>query len=331
MADNRFPLVGHPAGKKSSSPGKTGLVYHESYLLHDPGEGHPESPARLKGIIEHLKETGVLSGLLRIEPSPAPIKWITSVHTRQYVEHVRESCENGGYCLDSGDTGISVESYEVARLGVGGVLKAVDAVMDGEVQNAFCAIRPPGHHALSDRAMGFCIFNNVATATRYIQEKYGLPKVLIVDWDVHHGNGTQAAFYDDPSVLYFSIHRYPFYPGSGAEEERGEGKGLGGNINVPLPADSGDREYVKALNEELKPRAITFDPDFVIISAGFDAHKDDPLGGMQVTAKGFAEMTRIVKEIAEACCGGRVISVLEGGYDLTGLSESVRAHISALE
>ncbi len=330
IADNWFSLIAQVTGKKSPAPGKTGLIYHESYLLHDTGKDHPESPQRLKGIIEHLKETGVLSQLLRIEPSPAPIKWITSIHTQQYVEHVRESCEDGGHYLDSVDTGISLESYEVARLGVGGVLKAVDAVITGRVKNAFCAIRPPGHHALADRAMGFCIFNNVAIATRYIQEQHGLPKVLIVDWDVHHGNGTQAAFYDDPNVLYFSIHRYPFYPGSGAEKEKGEGKGLGGNINVPLRAGCGDREYVKALEDKLKPPAIAFDPDFIIISAGFDAHKDDPLGGMQVTAKGFAEMTRIVKEIADLCCEGRVISVLEGGYDLIGLSESVRAHISAL-
>ena len=330
MADNRLPLVAQVIGKKSPAPGKTGLIYHESYLLHDTGKNHPESPERLKAIIEHLKETGVLFQLLRIEPSPACVKWITSVHTRQYVEHVRESCEDGRHYLDSADTGISLKSYEVARLAVGGVLKAVDAVMSERVKNAFCAIRPPGHHASSDRAMGFCIFNNVAIATRYIQKQYGLPKVLIVDWDVHHGNGTQEAFYDDPSVLYFSIHRYPFYPGSGAEKERGKGKGLGCNINVPLSAGCGDREYVKAFEEKLKPPAIAFDPDFVIISAGFDAHKDDPLGGMRVTAKGFAEMTRIVKDIADLCCGGRVITVLEGGYDLIGLSESVRAHISAL-
>jgi len=215
-------------------------------------------------------------------------------------------------------------------MAAGGVLTAIDAVIEQKVTNAFCAVRPPGHHALENRAMGFCIFNNVAIGTRYIQEKHNLPKILIVDWDVHHGNGTQAAFYDDPNVLYFSVHQYPFYPGSGSQAEQGSGKGLQTNINVPLPPGSGDESYVKAFEEKLTPAASSFVPDFVLVSAGFDAHKGDLLGGMRVTEQGFAKLTQIVKSIAEKCCAGRLVSVLEGGYGMEGLAASVEAHIRVL-
>jgi acetoin utilization deacetylase AcuC-like enzyme len=183
---------------------------------------------------------------------------------------------------------------------------------------------------MSDRAMGFCLFNNVAIGTRYIQKKHDLHKILIVDWDVHHGNGTQAAFYDDPSVLYFSVHQYPFYPGTGSQAEKGSGKGLNYTINVPLPAGSTDADYLRAFKDKLEPAALTFSPDFVLISAGFDAHEDDLLGGMRVTAEGFAKLTRIVKQIAEKCCRGRLVSVLEGGYHLEGMAASVEAHIRVL-
>ncbi len=259
------------------------------------------------------------------------LEWVTAIHSPEYAKRVRDSCREGVKYMDSVDTPISPESYDVALAAVGGVLSAIDEVMAGNVSNAFCAVRPPGHHALRDRAMGFCLFNNVAISARYVQRKYGLSKVLIVDWDVHHGNGTQAAFYDDPTVLYFSTHQYPFYPGTGSEEEKGTGEGLGYNVNVPMPAGSGDEEYIKAFKEILKPKALEFKPDFVLISAGFDAHKDDLLGGMNVTVKGFEEMTAIVKDIAETCCNGRIVSVLEGGYNLSGLAESVEAHILALQ
>jgi len=215
-------------------------------------------------------------------------------------------------------------------MATGGVLTAVDAIIAGTIKNGFCAVRPPGHHALADAAMGFCIFNNIAIAAKYIQKKHELAKVLIVDWDVHHGNGTQAAFYNDPTVLYFSVHQYPFYPGSGAASEKGTGKGLGFTINVPLAQGSGDRDYIRIFKETLQPAAIDFDPDFVLISAGFDAHQEDLLGSMKVTTEGFATLSGIVKDIAEQCCGERLVSLLEGGYHLEGLAASVEAHIKVL-
>jgi len=328
--DNR--LAGEDMAKENPSQkvSKTGFVYDDIYLEHKTTLGHPEAPERLVAILERLKTSGLYSELLPLTPSPALVKWLTTIHSPEYVERVRNSCLNGTRYLDSMDTPICLKSYEVALAASGGVLSAIDAVMEKKVSNVFCAVRPPGHHALKDRAMGFCIFNNIAIGTRYIQEKYNLSKILIVDWDVHHGNGTQATFYDDPNVLYFGIHRYPFYPGTGSEAEKGSGEGLNYNINVPLPAGSTDTDYLKAFEEKLKPAALTFSPDFVLISAGFDAHKDDLLGGMKVTSQGFAELTQIVKEIAEKCCEGRLVSVLEGGYGLEGLAASIEAHIRVL-
>ncbi len=309
---------------------KTGLVYDDIYLEHRTTEGHPETPQRLVAIIERLKNNGLYSQLTKLTPEPVRPEWLMTVHTNEYIQHVKESCEDDRRYLDSSDTPISHQSYHVAFMAAGGMLNAIDAVMEGKITNAFCAVRPPGHHAMKSRAMGFCLFNNVAVGARYIQKKYNLPKILIVDWDVHHGNGTQATFYDDPSVLYFSVHQYPFYPGTGSDMEQGSGKGLNYNINVPLPVGSGDAEYLKIFRERLEPAALTFKPDFILISAGFDAHKNDLLGGMKVTSQGFAEMTRIVKAIAEKYCRGRIVSVLEGGYHLESLADSVEAHIRVL-
>jgi len=322
---------------------KTGFVYDDIYLEHKTTEGHPEAPQRLVAIVERLKAKGLypqslgfardgepVEPLFKLSPKPVPSEWLTMVHSPEYIQRVRRSCEDGAGYLDSMDVPISPKSYEAALAAVGGVLSAIDAVMEKKVINAFCAVRPPGHHALKDMAMGFCIFNNIAIGTRYVQKKHGLSKILIVDWDVHHGNGTQAAFYNDPSVLYFSVHQYPFYPGTGSETEKGGGKGLNYNINVPLPAGSGDADYVRVFKEKLEPAALAFSPDFVLISAGFDAHTDDLLGSMKVTAQGFAELTQIVKAIAEKCCEGRLVSILEGGYHPDGLADSVEAHIQVL-
>jgi acetoin utilization deacetylase AcuC-like enzyme len=309
---------------------KTGLVYDDIYLEHKTTQGHPETDQRLVAIVERLKAKELYSRLFKLSPKSVSSEWLTMVHSPEYIQRVRSSCEEGAGHLDSMDVPISPRSYEAALAAVGGVLCAIDAVMKKHVTNAFCSLRPPGHHALKDKAMGFCIFNNVAIGTRYVQKKHGLLKILIVDWDVHHGNGTQATFYDDPSVLYISVHQYPFYPGTGSEAEKGGGAGVNYTINVPLTAGSGDADYVRAFREKLEPAALAFCPDFVLISAGFDAHKDDLLGSMKVTAQGFAELTQIVKGIAEKCCEGRLVSVLEGGYHLDGLADSVEAHIQVL-
>ncbi len=314
----------------SQPKSKTGFVYDDIYLEHKTTPGHPESPARLTAILDKLKADGVYAQLVPLAPQAAPLERIQAVHSPNYIERARVSCETGEEYLDSSDVPISRKSYQVAVVAAGGVLRAVDAVMRGELTNAFCAIRPPGHHAMENRAMGFCIFNNVAIGTKYAQQQYGLSKVLIVDWDVHHGNGTQAAFYEDPSVLYFSTHQYPFYPGSGAEAEKGRGKGLNHTINVPLPGGSGDKEYLEAFEKKLRPAALAFAPQFVFVSAGFDAHQNDTLGGMRVTTECYGKLTQIVKGIADPCCDGRIVSVLEGGYGLKGLAASVETHMRVL-
>ncbi|MHC4242999.1 MAG: SUMF1/EgtB/PvdO family nonheme iron enzyme [Planctomycetota bacterium] len=329
-SDNKSPEENMVKDKQAREKSKTALVYDDIYLEHKTTPGHPETPRRLIAITEQLKEKGLYSQLVKLLAKPVPSEWLTMVHSPEYIQRVRKSCENNAGYLDSMDVPISAESYEAALVAAGGVLSAIDAVVEKKVTNAFCAIRPPGHHSLKDKAMGFCIFNNVAVGAKYIQKKHNLSDILIVDWDVHHGNGTQAMFYDDPSVLYFSTHQYPFYPGTGSEAEKGTGQGLNYNINVPLPIGSGDVDYVKVFKEKLEPAALAFSPDFVLISAGFDAHKDDLLGGMKVTAEGFAQLTQIVKDISEKCCEGRLVSVLEGGYGLEGLADSVEAHIRVL-
>ncbi|MGQ9573760.1 MAG: histone deacetylase family protein [Thermoguttaceae bacterium] len=310
--------------------GKTALVYGQIYLRHQTSQGHPERPERLSAIIHRLEKTGLWEQMVRLQPVPAEEKWLATVHAPEYIEHVRRQCREGARFLDSLDTPVCKESFDVAAAAAGGVLAAVDAVIEGRVRNAFCAVRPPGHHATRSRAMGFCLFNNVAIAARYAQQHHKLSKVLIVDWDVHHGNGTQAAFEDDPSVLYFSVHQYPFYPGTGAADEKGRGPALGTKINVPLPAGSGDPEYRRAFEQSLRPAALAFGPELVLISAGFDAHSQDLLGGMKVSSRQFAHLTQIVRQIADQCCRGRLVSVLEGGYDLEALADCVEAHVRVL-
>ncbi len=308
---------------------RLGFVYSDVYLQHKTGPGHPERPERLSAIVRRLERHGGATGLVAIEPRPAPKEWITTVHSDEHLVAVRAAAREASYA-GSLDTPVCHESYEVAVHAVGGVLAAVDAVMAGDVRSAFCAVRPPGHHATENAAMGFCLLNNVAIAARYVQKRHGLGKVLIVDWDVHHGNGTQDIFYDDPSVFFFSVHQWPFYPGTGAARERGVGKGEGTTLNVPLPRGSGQREYLHAFEDQLRPAANDFQPDFVLISAGFDAHEHDPIGDMRLTADDFAQLTHIVKTIAEKHCGGRLVSVLEGGYHLEGLADSVEAHLKVL-
>ncbi|UCE07923.1 MAG: histone deacetylase [bacterium] len=308
---------------------QTGFVYHEDYLKHNAGTWHPENSNRLENIVKHLERVGLLSKLIPIEPTVANLEWISTIHTTEYISHIESSCKTGVSHLDA-DTSISTDSYEVALLAVGGVLSAVDAVISQKINNAFCAVRPPGHHAEKNRAMGFCLFNNIAIAAKYIQKKHQLEKVLIIDWDVHHGNGTQNSFYDDPTVFYFSIHQWPYYPGSGHRLETGTGAGRGFTLNAPLSSGANDDDYIKIFKDELIPEAQKFAPDFILISAGFDAHINDPLANMNLTEDGYAKLTKIVKDLALDKCQGRIISLLEGGYNLEVLAKSVEYHIKAL-
>lgn len=310
--------------------GKTGLVYHPSYLEHDMGFGHPESPNRLRAIMARLEESGTAAELTRIDPRKADDEWITQVHTPSYVAALNRQAPVSGRASLDPDTSMSPGSLNAAYLAAGGALAAVDAIVTRQVDHAFCAVRPPGHHAEASRAMGFCLFNNVAIAARYVQKKYGLKRVLIVDWDVHHGNGTQHTFEDDPSVLFFSTHQYPHYPGTGRASEKGKGAGEGFTINVPMEAGEGDEEYREIFRKCLVPAADDFKPDFVIVSAGFDAHRDDPLASMRLTEAGYADLTEVVAGIARRHAKGRILSSLEGGYDLSALAASVDAHIKAL-
>jgi len=307
-----------------------GIVSHPDYLAHQTGLTHPERPERAQAIVEHLGQTGLMKDLVAIEPRRADREWLETVHSPAYIDRVQEYCRSGRAIIDSMDTPISPRSYEISVLAAGGALAAVDSVVDGTVSSAFCAVRPPGHHALRDVAMGFCLFNNVAIAARYVQERHGLRRVLIVDWDVHHGNGTQDAFYDDPSVFFFSIHQYPFYPGTGSAAETGRGEGTGYTLNAPMQAGAGDDDYQRVFDETVAERVATFRPDFILISAGFDAHRADPLGGMSLTESGYARLTGMVHAWASDLCGGRLVSVLEGGYDLGALARSAEAHLATL-
>ena len=310
--------------------GRTGFLYHPDFLSHEMGPGHPESPERLRAIMSRLDASGLLNRLVRIEAEPASDKWVREIHTAGYIESLRDHAPDSGRVFLDPDTSMNPGSLRAAYLAAGGAIKAADAIVSGVVDHAFCAVRPPGHHAEADRAMGFCLFNNVAVAARYVQRHHGVQRVLIVDWDVHHGNGTQHSFYDDPSVLFFSTHQYPYYPGTGRSTESGEGSGTGFTINVPMSPGQGDEEYAEAFERLLVPAAEAFRPEFVIISAGFDAHRDDPLAGMALTDEGYATLTQIVARLARRHARGRVLSCLEGGYNLSALGASVEQHVSTL-
>jgi len=306
----------------------TGIVYDDIYLRHDTGE-HPESAERLRVITAHLKKAGLWDSLKRIAPRCATEDEIKLVHAADLVRRVESVAKGGGGNMDA-DTVVSEASYEVALWAAGGALNAVDAVMAGHASNALCLLRPPGHHATPVRAMGFCLFNNVAIAARYVQRKHGVKRVLIVDWDVHHGNGTQDTFYRDGSVMYFSTHRYPFYPGTGRRDEIGEGPGQGLIVNVPLPFNTRPETLIQEFEDVMKTKAGPFKPEFVIISAGFDAYRRDPIGGLNLEPEHFRTLTDLLKGVADASAKGRIVSCLEGGYSLTGLPLCVEQHVRAL-
>ena len=311
--------------------GPTAVLYDDAYKLHDTGPGHPESPERCDAVMRGLERAGLRQRLLAIAPRAAGDEEILACHTERYLRTVRHDVASGAANLSTGDTAIGEGSLTVALQAAGGVLGAVDAVVARRAKNAFCVVRPPGHHATPDRGMGFCIFNNVALAARHAQRQHGIEKVLIVDWDVHHGNGTQEIFYADPSVFYFSTHQWPWYPGTGSAEETGAGEGRGTTLNCPFPAGAGREEIVEeAFRGRLLPAAERFKPDLVLISAGFDSRAGDPLGGFRLADEDFADLTLLALQVARAHAGGRLVSVLEGGYALDGLASACAAHVRAL-
>jgi acetoin utilization deacetylase AcuC-like enzyme len=309
---------------------QVGLVYHPDYLKHDAGPQHPERPGRLESVIQSLETSDNVQPLLSLDITHDSASWVARVHEQAHIRAVETTRAHAYAALDP-DTITCRDSYTVALKAVAGMLAAADAVIAGQLSHVFCAVRPPGHHAEAHRPMGFCLFNNVAILARYLQQHHGLDNILIIDWDVHHGNGTQHIFEDDPSVLYFSTHQYPFYPGTGASTETGQGRGTGYTLNVPLSPGTGDATYIDVFEQQLLPRALEYRPDCVLISAGFDAHQADPLAQMQVTEEGYRRMTQVVKEIAASCSNQRLISVLEGGYNLDALGQSVAVHVEELQ
>lgn len=308
----------------------TGLLYDSQYLDHNAGSFHPECPERVSHTFDYLQKLPIFNKLRYFKPKQVELDWILKIHSVDYVRRANDSCRNKLPFLDTQDVGICPLSFEIAKLSVGGALRLADEVMLKNIKNGFALIRPPGHHAEYDIAMGFCIFNNVAILARYLQNKHGVEKVLIIDFDVHHGNGTQSAFYEDPSVFYISLHQYPFYPGTGAYDETGEGKAKGTTLNCPMPKGASDKDYKEAFIKKIIPKSKEFKPDVILISAGFDAHKEDPLANICLTTDCFGWMTRQIKEIADEYSGGRIISLLEGGYNLKVLPECIEAHLLGL-
>lgn len=310
----------------------TGLIYSDRFLQHETGPGHPERPDRLRAIVRNLKATGMWDRVTHLPFEPAALEWIERLHEPAYVRRVHEACANGEPFVDVPDSAVSPKTYELALLATGGVLAGADAVMNGKVDNAFCIVRPPGHHAEASHAMGFCFFNHVAIAAEYLIAKHGLKRVAIVDIDVHHGNGTQHLFEHRRDVLFISMHEHPayLYPGTGHDSERGKGAGEGHTLNIGLDPGTGDGEYRRAMLSTVMPALERFHPEFVLMSTGFDAAKGDPLAHMELTPHGYAWLTHHLKSIAERFCDGKLVSSLEGGYNLQNLADCSAAHVETL-
>jgi acetoin utilization deacetylase AcuC-like enzyme len=300
---------------------RTGIVIDTRYQEHYTGRQHPERAARIGTLLSLIKEYR-RPEITRLEPRPATPEEIALIHDPSYIGRVAATAEKNSFAFDA-DTPVSAQSYATALLATGGLLAVLEAIMNREVDNGFALVRPPGHHAERNRAMGFCLFNSAAIGAQYLRAKFALKRILVMDWDLHHGNGTQHSFYDDPGILYLSTHQYPYYPGTGAVDEVGRGQGEGYTVNLPIPAGWGDREYQELFQGVIDPICRQFDPEFVLISAGFDAHSRDPLGGLEVTEEGFSVMARVLLRIARDHAQGRCAAILEGGYDLQGLQQSV--------
>lgn len=324
------------------------------FALHQTGPHHPERPDRIRAIARAVREAKLIDSpdpfpdfsidlgsfetaprrLIELpEPTPADERWLLTVHPREHIEHVRHVCAIGGGVLDQGDTPVGSESFQIALTAVGALIFCCDAVVTGTAASAFAAVRPPGHHAEPRQAMGFCLFANISIAARYLQQAHGIGKIAIVDFDVHHGNGTQAVFEEDPSVLFISLHQDPrtLYPGSGFARETGVGKGKGFTLNLPMNPGTGDAEYISTFHEKVLPALDAFKPEFLLISAGFDGHRDDPLAQINLSEAGFGQMTELLCQAADTLCGGKIVSALEGGYNLRALGRSVVQHLIALD
>ena len=308
---------------------KVGIVLDKLYVDHDNGPGHPETYERILAIVDMLNFTKFMEEVVRIEPRDATKEEISLVHTPEHYDKMAATKGKPRVFLDA-DTSTCPVTFDAAVRASGGLLSAIDSVLDGEVDRAFPLVRPPGHHAEADRPMGFCFFNNVAVGAAYLTQVKGLERVMVIDWDVHHGNGTQHIFEDNPNVLFFSSHQFPFYPGTGAAEEVGTGDGKGFTVNVPMAPGMGDDEFIKIFEEILKPIAVQYNPEFILVSAGFDTFIEDPLGGMKVTPEGYAKQTRFLTDLADTICDGKIVFLLEGGYSLDGLWISTKEVIEEL-
>ncbi len=331
----------HHGDERIKNTMTTALIYDPIFLEHLTPRQHPERPQRVEAAYKVLEALGWLErdGLVQLRPRDATEDELGAVHERAYIRQVRDACKevaeeelHGGRSTHffATDTYVSAKSYEAAIKAAGAPLTAIDAIMAGEIDNAYCLVRPPGHHALPEAAMGFCLFNNVAVAARYALDRYKLERVMIIDYDVHHGNGTQEIFYSDPRVLYFSTHQSPFYPGTGMSDERGEGEGLGMTINVPLPASTGYETYESIFRQVMAPAADRFGPQLILVSAGFDAHWNDPIGQMNLSTVAFAHLNGIIIDLAKQLCNGRLVMVQEGGYDLDAMGACVATCINWL-
>ena len=308
----------------------TGFIYDPAFLDHDTGHGHPECSERLVSTMAHLEKTSWFKDLQQVHSRKIDPELLQSVHASNYIQRASETCTAGLPYLDSMDVSVCKSSFDISLLAAGSSIALADRIVDGSLDNGFVLARPPGHHAEKTEAMGFCLFNNIALVARHLQDHHGLDKICILDWDVHHGNGTQHIFEEDPSVMYISTHEYPYYPGTGAYSETGIGAGSGATLNCPMPAGAGDKDFEAAFTQKILPAIEQFSPEMILISAGFDAHVDDPLGHICLSTGFFRWMTDRMMEQAERHCRGRILSLLEGGYNLSALPLSVEQHLRGL-